>query len=132
LRDATLFDIARRLPRTDEQLALTRDMDEHGLRKWANDVLGIVAAGQDQPAQALWSQPAPLTPEQTRLYKQMTTALDAAAGQHHISPTALATRKEIQRLLLGDTDLPLLRGWRLAMVGQSLRDMVAAATANRP
>ena len=123
LRDATLFDIARRTPRDREQLALMRDMDEHGIRKWADAVLEIVATGPDQPATPLWPQPTPLTPEQTRLLKQMAATLDAVAKENHISAAVLATRRDIQRLLLGETDLPLLRGWRLELVGRRLRDM---------
>jgi ribonuclease D len=35
-------------------------------------------------------------------------------------PEVLATRRDLQQLLSGDTDVPPLKGWRREVVGEAL------------
>lgn len=120
LRDPAMFDIARRTPQTHEQLCAIRDMDEKTARKWSTDILTIVSENNLPPAQPLWSPPAPLSPEQTQLCREMAVLLDATARAHQLSPTALGTRRDLQRLVLGNKDVALLQGWRYEMIGRPL------------
>jgi ribonuclease D len=47
------------------------------------------------------------------------------AAQHEVSPASIATRATLERLVLGDTDIPLLRGWRAKIAGDMLQKMLA-------
>jgi ribonuclease D len=120
LRDPVMFDIARRAPKTVEQLSAIRDMDEKTTKKWSTEILAIVSQNNRPPAQPLWSPPAPLSAEQTRLCRAMANLLDTIARAHQLSPIALGTRRDLQRLVLGSTDVPLLHGWRYDIIGRPL------------
>ena len=47
-----------------------------------------------------------------------------------ITPELLATRRDVDLLVNGDADTPVLRGWRRALVGDRLRALLPRADAN--
>jgi ribonuclease D len=49
------------------------------------------------------------------------------AEHHRVSAPLLATRKDIEALVLGHRDLPLLQGWRRELAGEELLGMLGAA-----
>lgn len=120
LRDPVMFDIARRAPQTQEQLSALRDMDEKTAKRWSTEILAIVSQNNLPAAQPLWSPPAPLSPEQAQLCRDMASLLDATAREHQLSPIALGTRRDLQRLVLGSQDVALLQGWRYEIIGRPL------------
>ena len=46
------------------------------------------------------------------------------ADQHSIHHTLLATRKQLEALVRGERDMPLLHGWRYAHAGQLLLEFL--------
>lgn len=50
--------------------------------------------------------------------------LHLKAHEQDVHTAVLASRKELERLVLGDRDMPLLRGWRGALVGADLVGML--------
>jgi ribonuclease D len=52
----------------------------------------------------------------TRLMKQ----LRQFGETEHINPSTIASRKDIEKLVRGKRDLPLLRGWRKPLIGEAL------------
>ena len=124
LRDPVMFDIARTRPQTREQVAAIRDMDEKTAKRWSSDILEIVNTHDTPPAQTLWTPPIPLTPAQTHLCQQMAALLDTTARQNQLSPAAIATRRDLQRLIMGDTNIPVLQGWRYEILGRQLVDLL--------
>lgn len=129
LRDPVMFDIARRTPQTPEQLCAIRDMEEKTARKWSAEILEIVSHYDPTDTQALWLPPVPMTAEQNQLCRAMARLLDHTALQHQLSPIALGTRRDLQHLVLGQTDLPMLRGWRYEIIGRQLLDLLEGRTA---
>jgi ribonuclease D len=65
-----------------------------------------------------------LTPEQECLADTLMAYLRLLGQQNQISPASLATRKEIEKLVRGQRDIPLLHGWRGHLVGNALLDLV--------
>ena len=126
LRDPVMFDIARRAPQTHEQLSAMRDMDEKTARKWSAEIVALVSQYNQPASPPPWSPPALLSPEQTQLVREMASLLDSTARQHQLSPIALGTRRDLQRLLLGKKDLALLRGWRYEIIGRPLENLLEA------
>ena len=55
----------------------------------------------------------------------LSAALRLAADQHELSPTAIATRKDLEKLVRGDTDIELLHGWRRTVAGSLLQAVMA-------
>ena len=124
LRDPVMFDIARMRPQTREQLAAIRDLDEKTAKKWSSDILEIVNTHNTSPAQTLWTPPAPMTPAQTQMCQQMALLLDATARHNQLSPAAVATRRDLQHLVMGHSNVPLLQGWRYELLGRQLVDLL--------
>jgi ribonuclease D len=60
------------------------------------------------------------TPEQKALAQRLAGVVDAHAAALGISPEILATRGELKTLAIGDRDVPALRGWRRAEIGEKL------------
>ena len=40
--------------------------------------------------------------------------------QNNLNPAVLATRKQLEKLVLGDTDSSVVQGWRKKLVGEQL------------
>ena len=47
------------------------------------------------------------------------------AHRHEVSPATLATRRDLEALVRGERDLPLLTGWRHGLVGELLQAFLA-------
>lgn len=93
----------------------------HGETLWAL----LREAGQTEPpAKPL---PSRLEPAQDRLARRVMARLRDLAAQHRVSAPLLATRRDIEALVLGRRDLPLLQGWRRHLAGEELLAMVEAA-----
>ncbi|MHB8453277.1 MAG: ribonuclease D [Acidiferrobacterales bacterium] len=125
LRDTMLTELAQKKPRDATGLASVSGMNEGALRKWGNQILAAIAQGDTVNNDTLWQTPAVLTTEQMQIYRRMTAQVDKIAHEQRISPAMLGTRREIQRLVLGDLSVDLLSGWRREMIGKDLLAMLS-------
>lgn len=66
-----------------------------------------------------------LEPAQERQVKQLLARLREIAASAQVSAPMLATRKDVEGLVRGRRDLPLLQGWRRALAGDELLGMLA-------
>ena len=71
--------------------------------------------------------PERLEPEQDRLARKLMARVRDLAAQHQVSAPLLATRKDIEALVRGRRDLPLLAGWRRELAGEELLARVEQA-----
>ena len=60
------------------------------------------------------------TQQQEAVLDILTGLVRLRADENSLNPVILATRKDLEGLLLDDQDSPLLHGWRYSMVGQEL------------
>jgi ribonuclease D len=95
-------------------------------RKHAATLVGLLegSAASAAPTNPL---PEPLDPTQDKLVKQLMARLRQLAEQHRVSAPLLATRKDIEALVRGQRDLPLLAGWRRELAGEELLARVGEA-----
>lgn len=126
LRDPAMLELARAEPLDHAALGAVKELDDKTARRWGEELLEVVARARSARAETLWERPTPLTPDQQRLSKQLAAALDLAAHEQGIAAAALATRRELQRLVLGERDLPVLRGWRRELIGDRLLSLLPA------
>src|SRR5699024_10048411 len=91
------------------------------------ELVETIAAGLDQPL----PQPAgtKLTGEQRGLVRELSNTVRERAADIEISPSLLANRKQLERLVRGERDLPMLVGWRRRVIGERLLDQVTQSTA---
>lgn len=122
LADEVLVDVARRMPRNTAALARIRGLPERTLERHGNAILELVEQSRARP-EADCPQPAErlsLSPGQEALADLLMATLRIEAQRQNISPAMLATRRELERLAGGEDDLPVLRGWRARLVGDTL------------
>ncbi len=127
LKDDVMVEICRRLPRNVEALAKIRGVEAGLVRKEGKTLLALIQKAAALPREA-WPtekrRPSPLAPEQEAMVDYLTAALRLLAAEHQLSPQAIATQKDLQKLVRGEEDCPLLEGWRRAVAGEPLQALL--------
>ena len=126
MKDNVLLDIARICPENLQELSSIRQLSEQDVKKHGGELLQLIK-------QAKGVQPQPL-PAKTRhgkpslMQEALADVLQAQvtlqAEKNTINPATLATRKQLQALVMGEQDLPIMSGWRLEMAGRELMAML--------
>jgi len=131
LRDAALLAIASDPPQGTDDLGNVADIHPSTLRRHGKNIIPVVQeALQNQPlAQNI--PPPPPTPEQKQLIGTLQKTLQDIAGREDIDTTLIAPRKELVRLVMGEDDLALLRGWRYEVAGRELAGLLRQAAPER-
>jgi ribonuclease D len=125
LADDAAREIARVVPRDLEALKSLRVMADGAVPKLGPEILDTLATAArtslDGIEQRFDSRP---TPEEQALAKRLGDRLRAVAASVEIAPEVLATQRDLRRLIRGDRDVPPLRGWRLAVIGEPLLEVL--------
>jgi ribonuclease D len=124
LKDAVLIEIARRQPATLDQLAAIEGVPAGAVRKWGQEILAAVSAGLQQPPQRWYTPSVRLDSAQQTLYQKLAARLQEEATRLGLRPAVLATRQDLQAVMLGDDSGRLTRGWRRAVIGETLLVLV--------
>jgi len=66
----------------------------------------------------------PLSQQQNAIVDALMALVRKLCDEQSIAPVAVASRKEIERMVSGETDLPILQGWRNEIVGHHLKRFV--------
>lgn len=120
--DDQLLDMARLMPQESGQLDRLRGLEEGTKRRYAAEWFALIAAAKQTPREQ-W----PVLKEGPRLESGQEPLVDALMAllrsycdAAQVSPSAVASRRDLERLLLGDGEVALLHGWRFAIAGQHL------------
>ncbi len=124
--DESIIEIARRGPKTVDDLMAIRGADKIG-RSAAKGLVEAVAKGQACPDDEL-----PSIEKRRRVQGDVDASVDLMvaivrkrAKERGVAMPLLASRDELERLAGGERQgSPLLEGWKLAMVGQELIDLL--------
>jgi ribonuclease D len=130
LPDLAILGIAQRAPRTPQELAQARGVDErHHRGTLGREILEAVARGLQTEAHL----PTADGDELDRQLRPAVTLVSAwvseLARRERIDTSLLATRADIVALLRGDPDARLAHGWRAAVVGDDVRHLVEGSAA---
>jgi ribonuclease D len=123
LKDEALMDLVKQQPADLAALAAVRGVGESLAKRHGAELLKLIAGDGSAPAERHRSE-APLAPRQEALVDALTALVRLKAAEGDVSAASLATRSELERLVRGERDLPVLKDWRLAMAGQSLLDFM--------
>ena len=123
LKDEILVDLARRMPKTVDDMGRTRGLDQGTLKRQGENLLNLIAKSRSLP-KSYWPQdklpPAQLNPNQEALADLLMCSLRLLAEQNQVSPAVLASRSTLNQLIAGERDLELLHGWRRMLAGEAL------------
>ncbi len=126
LGDEVLLDLARRAPADRKALERIRGLNPATIRHHSDTLLSLIDKARQLPKEQWPTPPARErpTPEQEGLADLLMACVRLLGQQHGVSPATLTTRKEVERLVRGERDLPLLQGWRAKLAGHTLLDLL--------
>jgi len=127
LRDDALIDISRHRPVSLDALARIRGLSEGLVRNSGNKIIELVkdASGKTPiPYPDSIDKRTKLTPDQNVLVDVMMALVRQSGEQNSLNPAVLASRKQLEKLLLGDQDAELVQGWRKRLVGEQLLEFL--------
>lgn len=126
ISDDILHSIVRQPPGSLEKLGQIRGINSALVQKDGTEIVNLIKSADAIP-QSQWPSIQPqvrLTADEDALADMLLTYLKHIAASQKISPSALATRKEIEKLAQGNTDIPLLSGWRKQMAGDAMTELL--------
>jgi ribonuclease D len=127
LTDEALYALATLAPATTAELEQVRALPPSVIRKRGDELLELVRAARESADQG-GPQPAATqrpTPEQTRRIGALQQRVRDVAASLEISPEILATRRDVEGMVLGSPEhSALLRGWRREVIGLQLLELL--------
>ncbi|MFK5913957.1 MAG: ribonuclease D [Woeseiaceae bacterium] len=100
---------------------------EHSGEILLNCIKKAIVLGDDELPNR--EKPKRLTPNQEVVADLLLTQLKLIASEQSISPANIANRKAIEKLIMGEKDIPLLQGWRFKIAGEQIHDLLLNKTA---
>ncbi|MBU6421604.1 MAG: ribonuclease D [Gammaproteobacteria bacterium] len=126
LKDEVLIDLARQLPTTTDELRSVRSLPESTLTKHAEEWLALIAAARGETK--LPPPPQRLSAAQEALVDALMSVLRLQGATAGVSQAQLASRAELEQLVRGNRDVPVLQGWRLETAGSALLELLEGKT----
>ena len=131
LKDEVIVDIARRMPESEHALEGIRDLPAEMIKRYGGQWIDLLneARAMDASEWPKLNKPQTLTADQQALGDCLMAICRQVANQNDIALATLATRKDVDRLILGKTNGLLTQGWRMAMLGEKLLAFLHGQTA---
>ena len=125
-KDDALIEIARRRPASLEALRQIPELGDKTVKRHGDKLLAIVAeaAGVDAGEWPRHEQIQALDSAQTALGDCLMALCRVIADNNGIALATLATRKDIDNLVLNRKSSRLTQGWRFAMAGEQLLEFI--------
>lgn len=126
LKDDVLIDLAKLSPESTDKLSLIRGLESRVIERYGNTILDIIKQAKILPKDQwpILKQTKPLSNQQNAIVDALMALLRKFCDAQSIAPVAVASRKEVERMVSGDTNIPLLQGWRKEIVGHHLQDFL--------
>ena len=132
MRDEVLVQLARQTPRTLDQLRGIRGMYSSEVERNGQALLATMQQALARP-ESEWPQvprDRKPDPESTGVLELLQAVLKSRATIENIAPTLIATTGDLQALVERTSaeekvDIPVLRGWRRQLVGETLLSVLA-------
>jgi len=120
--DVIMLDIAKLRPKDITALEKIRGIPANLVQRNGDKLLQCIREAEAMPKEEWPSLPRPkrLTPGQDALVDVLSAIIKLNAQQYQITPTTLASRKELEQLVHGESDLAILSGWRRHHGGEQL------------
>jgi ribonuclease D len=125
LRDEVLVDMARQLPDNPAALTRIRGFEQSRQQLPQNELVELIRRARQLPREQ-WPRSRssqPLNPHQEALCDYLAAGLRMIAASRELSPAALFTRDDIERLVRGEAS-ELTRGWRAEVAGAIITDLL--------
>lgn len=127
LADDILIAAAQLLPKNISQLSTIANIKTATIEKNGEIILNCVkdALTLNETDLPSTKKPKRLTADQEIIADLLMTQLRLIASEQNISPANIANRKMIEKIICGETDIPLLKGWRYQLAGKKIQDLLS-------
>lgn len=134
LSDIAVLGVAQRAPRTAEDLLQSRGVDNrHANGSHGKALLAAIQFGVEDSVEGILNIPSSEGDDLEKSMRPAVTLVSAwiteLARQSNLDAGLLATRKDVVDLLSGAPEARLRHGWRKAIVGADIEDLLAARKA---
>ena len=120
--DDVMIDLARRLPSTVDAMERLRGW-KSSMNKYADDLLEQINTAKQMP-ESEWpvhEKGVSLSVQQEALVDFLMGIVRLKAIENGVTPAVLATRKDLERLVIKQNDVAVVKGWRFELVGNDLQ-----------
>ena len=126
LADDILIAAAQLMPKNISQLNSIANIKKSTVENSGEAILDSVQKALQLSDTELPSikKPKRLTPDEENVAELLMTLLKLIATEQNISPANIASRKMLEKLILGEKDIPLLKGWRYHLAGKKLKQLL--------
>lgn len=126
LADDTLLAAAQLLPKNITQLESIANIKKAVIDNSGGIILNCVkkALELDESDLPSTAKPKRLSADQEIVADLLLTQLKLISKEQNISPANIANRKMIEKLISGETDISLLKGWRNQLAGKKLKSLL--------
>lgn len=127
LKDEVMLDLAKLAPESTKKLDVIRGIEANTIERFGKIIIELIAQAKTIPKDQ-WptvKKPLFLTTQQDATVDAMMALLRKFCDEQAIAPAAVASRKDIERVVSGDQSVNLLHGWRNEIVGHHLQDFLA-------
>ncbi len=120
--DDMLMELAKLQPITLSDLAKIRNINERSVNRYGKVICELIDKARQTPPKPLKekARPCKKTQQHEAIIDVLSAVVRLRAEENSLNPVILATRKELEQLLFGEEDCPLLHGWRYNMAGKEL------------
>ena len=123
MRDNVLIDIVRSLPRTEAELANIQGVPEKLVRRVGERLLAEIAAAAKDDRN--YRPPRPPDEAQKALLKEMQAKVAVCAADLGIAAETVASKRELSAVIItGNRKSRLFSGWRAALIGETLLELL--------
>jgi len=122
IKDDVLSDIARQQPADMNELGRIRGLNDKVVKRHGKRILDLIQSAKNNKPQPLPELSKTEKPDvkQEAIVDLLNAVVHFRAAEQELNPTQLASRKELQKLVMGDKDLEIMRGWRHKLIGEEL------------
>lgn len=120
--DELLLDMARLRPKSATALTKLRGVNNGWSHRYGETVMVLIQQAEQLPREQWPVLPGykRLSAAQEALADALITIVKLSAAEYQLSAASLASRKELERLVRGERELPVLQGWRRDHGGERL------------
>jgi ribonuclease D len=122
MRDPVLIDIAQTAPTSKSQLARIDGLPDKTIQRFGDRLTAIVAESTHDASG--YRPPKRPDEQQKAALKEMQRRVAKIGEELGIAAEVLAPRKDLSAAMLGERDGRIFRGWRAALFGDELRDVL--------
>ncbi len=125
MADDVIIDLARMAPEQPQQLEKVRGLANSRSKNLGDEILTEIKLARDMPKEQWPHIPAKKTSKnEDIIIDLLMSVLKLQAQENNLSPSILASRKDVEKLLTGEDQSALMQGWRKHIAGRILKEIL--------